>query len=92
MISILHILCKDNANREENEMNLFISYPEMKLILCKDSNSFSIHALYIRKVFFFTLFKFRLGILSFKKSFFGHFTITPSPTTLKVPVYRGSEV
>ena len=37
MISILHILCKDNANREENEMNLFISYPEMQLILCKDN-------------------------------------------------------
>ena len=30
------ILCKDNANREENEMNLFISYPEMQLIFCKD--------------------------------------------------------
>ena len=37
MISILHILRKDNANREENEMNLFISYPEMQLILCKDN-------------------------------------------------------
>ena len=61
MISILHILCKDNANREENEMNLFISYPEMKLILCKDSNSFSIHALYIRKVFFFILLKWSLN-------------------------------
>ena len=30
-------LCKDNANREENEMNSFISYPEMQLILCKDN-------------------------------------------------------
>ena len=31
------ILFKDNANREENEMNLFISYPEMQLILFKDN-------------------------------------------------------
>ena len=31
------ILCKDNANREENEMNSFISYPEMQLILYKDN-------------------------------------------------------
>ena len=31
------ILCKDNANREENEINSFISYPEMQLILCKDT-------------------------------------------------------
>ena len=31
------ILFKDNANREENEMNLFISYPEMQLILYKDN-------------------------------------------------------
>ena len=30
-------LCKDNANREENEINLFISYSEMKLILYKDN-------------------------------------------------------
>ncbi|KIP54041.1 hypothetical protein ST42_12605 [Prevotella pectinovora] len=28
---------KDNARREENEMNPFISYPEPKLILCKDN-------------------------------------------------------
>ena len=31
------ILCKDNARREENEMNIFISYPEPKLNLCKDN-------------------------------------------------------
>ena len=31
------ILCKDNARREENEMNVFISYPEPLLILCKDN-------------------------------------------------------
>ena len=30
-------LCKDNARREENEMNSFISYPEPKLILFKDN-------------------------------------------------------
>ena len=29
------ILCKGNANREQNEMNVFISYAEMQLILCK---------------------------------------------------------
>ena len=27
-----------------------------------------------------------------KKSFFGHFTLTPSPIALKVPVYRTFEV
>ena len=28
---------KDNARREENEMNVFISYPEPQLVLCKDN-------------------------------------------------------
>ena len=31
------ILCKDNARREQNEINKFISYAEPKLILCKDN-------------------------------------------------------
>ena len=31
------ILSKDNANRAENEINIFISYPEMQLILSKDN-------------------------------------------------------
>ena len=31
------ILLKDNANRAENEINTFISYPEMQLILSKDN-------------------------------------------------------
>ena len=31
------ILCKDNARREQNEINVFISYAEPKLILCKDN-------------------------------------------------------
>ena len=29
-------LCKDNANRRQNKMNLFIFYAEMQLILSKD--------------------------------------------------------
>ncbi len=32
----MSILCKENANREKNEINTFIS-PEMQLILCKDN-------------------------------------------------------
>ena len=31
------ILCKDNARREQNEINKFISYAEPKLILSKDN-------------------------------------------------------
>ena len=31
------ILCKDNARREQNEINKFISYAEPQLILCKDN-------------------------------------------------------
>ena len=31
------ILCKDSANREQNEMNVFISYAEVQPFLCKDT-------------------------------------------------------
>ena len=30
-----NVICKGNANREENKMNSFIFYPEMQLIFCK---------------------------------------------------------
>ena len=33
----LHSACKDNANRAENKINLFIFYPEVPLILSKDN-------------------------------------------------------
>ena len=33
----LHSACKDNANRVENKINLFIFYPEVPLILSKDN-------------------------------------------------------
>ena len=33
----MNFTCKDNANREKNEMTLFISYSEMQLILYKDT-------------------------------------------------------
>lgn len=35
---ICSIFAKDNANREKNEMNSFISYSEMQLILYKNTN------------------------------------------------------
>ena len=31
------ILCKDNANREQNRQTTFECYAEMQLILCKDN-------------------------------------------------------
>ena len=37
---------------ESRTSNLFECYAEMQLILCKDSNSFAILVIYIRKVFF----------------------------------------
>ena len=30
-------LCKENANREQNEINAFISYAEVQPFLCKDT-------------------------------------------------------
>ena len=30
-------LCKENANREQNEINAFISYAEVQPFLCKES-------------------------------------------------------
>ena len=30
-------LCKESANREQNEMNVFISYAEVQPFLCKDT-------------------------------------------------------
>ena len=34
---MLIILCKDNANREQNRQTTFECYAEMQLILCKDN-------------------------------------------------------
>ena len=62
------ILCKDNANREENEMNSFISYPEMQLILCKDKQNSITNKFSIKLVAILYIQTSKLLLNTFKKS------------------------